>query len=334
MAIESSTSSSEETEGVFRAMADTTRQRLLHLLTLEELNVSELVEIMAQPQSTISRHLKILREAGLVRDRRDGTAALYSASAPVPMGAEDRSLSEDNLSALMLTWLKRQPLPSVTRERLQRVLQHRDASSGASFFNRLGKRWDELRTAAFGQAFASEAFLSLLPHHWTVADIGTGTGYLLPILAENFETVLAVEPAETMLACARQRIEDDGASNVKFRQGDLFNLPIDTESCDLAIAILVIHHVADPAKALEEMLRIVRPGGRVLIVEQEAHENQAFYERMRDLWWGFAPTELSRQLVSAGFKNVRHQPLMKKVESPEAVESPNLFVLTGERPDR
>lgn len=320
-----------ETEGVFRAMADTTRQRLLQLLTLEELNVSELVEVLRQPQSTISRHLKILREAGLVQDRRDGTAALYSAiSTPVP---NEETPSGADLPVLMLDWLMRQPVPSVMRDRLQRVLQHRDASSQASFFNRLGKRWDELRTAAFGQAFATEAFLSILPRHWTVADIGTGTGYLLPVLAENFDKVLAIEPAETMLACAKQRIADQRASNVSFHQGDLANLSIGAECCDLALAILVIHHVPDPQRALSEMYRVVRRGGRILIVEQEAHENQTFYETMRDLWWGFAPAELSRLLTKAGFQNIRHQRLRTPVESPNAAESPPLFVLTGERMD-
>ncbi len=317
-----------DSDGVFRALADNTRQRLLQLLILEELNVSELVEILGQPQSTISRHLRVLKESGLVRDRRLGTAALYSA-ARVHDTADDSDESS-GLQSMMLDWLSARPVPPVVRERLDHVLHYR-GSDASAFFNRVGKRWSELRREAFGSAFATEAFVSLLPRTWTVADVGTGTGDLLPVLAANFQRVLAIDPAETMLGCARQRAEEHGATNVSFHLGKLADLPLASASCDLAIAILVIHHVKSPETALAELHRVVRPGGRVLIVEQELHENQAFYETMKDLWWGFTPAELAGGLAEAGLEQVRSQRLTTAMESSSAAESPPLFVLTGKR---
>ncbi len=319
-----------DSDGVFRALADSTRQRLLQLLILEELNVSELVEILGQPQSTISRHLQVLKQSGLVRDRRHGTAALYSAART--HSTTDVEDDANDLQSMMLDWLGARPLPQMVRERLEQVLHHR-SSDASAFFNRVGKRWSELRREAFGSAFSTEAFVSLLPRAWTVADVGTGTGDLLPVLAANFRKVLAIDPSETMLGCARQRSEDHDATNVSFHLGELAELPLESASCDLAIAILVIHHVQSPEAALAELHRVVRPGGRVLIVEQQLHENQAFYETMKDLWWGFAPAELAGGLAAAGFEDVRSQHLTTVMESSGAVESPPLFVLTGARAD-
>ncbi len=333
---------SSDPDLLFQAMADPTRRRLLQLLSIEELNVSEIVDILGQPQSTISRHLRVLRRAGLVNDRRQGASVLYvaaggaqpisivdaSADTPPRSDADADVDAECDLPAVILNWLSHHSLPSIMNERLRRVLQHR-RTDASRFFNRLGDRWDDLRDAAFGSAFVTEAFLSLLPRGWTVADVGTGTGSLLPILADHFQRVIAVDPAETMLACAKQRVEDHGSSNVTLHLGDLAKLPIEDARVDLAIAMLVIHHVRKPEEALTQMYRIVRPGGRVLIVEQEAHENQTFYERMQDLWWGFDPENLGRQLAATGFSSVRHHPLT----AAGAADSPRLFVITGERPD-
>ncbi|MFQ5410692.1 MAG: ArsR/SmtB family transcription factor [Phycisphaerae bacterium] len=325
---------------LFQAMADPTRRRLLQLLAFEELNVSEIVDILGQPQSTVSRHLRVLRRAELVNDRRQGASVLYVAaggaqpSAIVNASAEAPPRSdadvECDLPAMILNWLSHHSLPAVMNERLQRVLQHR-RTDASRFFNRLGDRWDELRDTAFGSAFVTEAFIPLLPRDWIVADVGTGTGSLLPILADHFQQVIAVDPAETMLACAKQRVEDHGSSNVTLHLGDLAKLPIGDACVDLAIAMLVIHHVRKPEEALAQMYRIVRPGGRVLIVEQEAHENQTFYERMQDLWWGFDSENLGRQLTATGFSNVRHHPLAATGRA--AADSPRLFVLAGERPE-
>jgi len=312
----------EQNERLFRALSDATRQRIVQLLIIEELNVSELVELLRQPQSTISRHLKVLRAASLIVDRRDGVTTFYR----VRQGTTDAK----ELGALVLNWFRDHPLPRPLRDRLTRVLRGRKDAPGG-FFERLGKRWDDLRKAAFGEVFATEAFVSLLPAEWTVADIGTGTGYLLPMLADNFARVIAVDPAATMLECARQRVNDHSAANVEFHQGDLSRLPITDQACGLAIALLVLHHVARPAEALAELRRVVRPGGRLLLVEQQSHENQKFYETMQDHWWGFDANDLAGQVRAAGFGAVRHHPLGSASNSAKSLEAPSLFVITGER---
>jgi ArsR family transcriptional regulator len=310
-------------DDVFRAFAEGTRRRILQLLSQEELNVSELVAILRQPQSTISRHLHVLRSAGLLRDRREGTTSWYRV-----MLADH----PEEVAKLLCDWIGRTPLPDSMARSLERVVRRRDQSQG--FFDRLGRRWDELRSAAFGDVFTTEAFLSLLPPSWTVADIGTGTGYLLPLLAANFQKVIAVDPADTMLQCAKQRVREAGRSNVAFHQGDLGQLPIEDGVCDLVIACLVLHHVGDPPAALKELHRIVRPGGRLLIVEQQLHENQEFFETMQDRWWGFDSDELAEQVVSTGFGGVRHHPLNSTAGRARSVEAPGLFVLTAERGNR
>jgi|CXWL01.1.fsa_nt_gi ArsR family transcriptional regulator len=315
--------SSVHDDHVFRAFAETTRRRILQLLSREELNVSELVAILRQPQSTISRHLRVLRTAGLLRDRRAGTTSFYRVI------IDDH---QDVVGKLLCDWIRKTPLPDSMARTLERVVRRRDQSQG--FFDRLGRRWDELRSAAFGEVFTTEAFLSLLPPTWTVADIGTGTGYLLPLLAASFETVIGVDPADTMLECARQRVREAGRANVTFHQGDLSQLPIEDGVCDLVIACLVLHHVVDPPAALNELHRIVRAGGRLLLVEQQLHENQDFFETMQDRWWGFDASDLAEQVVAAGFDGVRHHPLNSAAGRSRSVEAPGLFVLTAERGSR
>ena len=311
---------------LLRALSDVTRQKILQLLAREELNVSELVEILHQPQSTISRHLRVLREAALIRDRRHGTSTLYSAIA-APDHAE---IAQDDVQGFMVRWLARQPLPDSIEQRFQQILLTRGGGS-TGFFNRLGRRWDELRIEAFGEVFSLEAFLSLLPREWVVADVGSGTGYLLPYLAANFARVIAVDPAESMLECGRQRIVESGAKNVDFHRGELSKLPIPSGGVDLAMSFLVLHHVKDPGPALAEFRRVLRRGGQFLIVEQEAHENQEFYQRMQDVWWGFVPTELEKLLTEIGFRDVRFQTLQTAAAQTGRIESPPLFAITGKK---
>jgi len=311
---------------VLRALAEPTRQRILQILTQDELNVSELVEILHQPQSTVSRHLRVLREADLIRDRRLGTSSLYSAvTAP-----EDEDIPENDVRGFMVRWLSHEPLPAAVDERLHGVLGARGGNA-TGFFNRLGRRWDELRSEAFGERFALEAFLPLLPREWKVADIGSGTGYLLPILASNFAEVIAVDPAESMLECARRRVAECGADNVTFHRGELGKLPLPSGTVDLAVASLVLHHIKDPQPALAEIRRVLRRGGRALIIEQEAHENQAFYERMKDLWWGFVPTELEKMATDIGFRDVSSRTLQTAAAMNGRIEAPPLFAVTARK---
>ncbi len=309
-------------EGLFRAFGDRTRLRILQLLLLEELSVSELVKVLGLPQSTVSRQLKVLADADLILDRRDGTTVFYHAR---PHNAQSAAPS-----SILVEWLRERPMPAKLTDRLQRVLLRRKDRT-VDFFDRLGKRWDELRSNAFGDAFAGEALIGLLPGDWRVVDIGTGTGFLLPMLAGHFQEVIAVEPSQEMLRCARQRVSQGGHNNVSFHQGDLGRLPLPDASCELAIACLVMHHVPQPTDAMREILRILRTGGRILVVEQESHESQAFYETMQDLWWGFDPADFVKQMQAAGFEAVSQRKLSPVGSADGRIEAPGLFAVTARR---
>jgi ArsR family transcriptional regulator len=308
-------------ETVFKALADHTRQRTMALLTCAELGVSELVELLRQPQSTVSRHLKILREAGLISDRRDGKTVLYS----VPSATNGGGPSE--LTGRLLDWIAEQPVPPGLRTRLQAVVDRRREMSNR-FFAHVGRHWDILREDSFGSHFHLEALVALLPAEWTVGDIGTGTGFLLPTLAWHFKKIIGVDPVETMLEAARQRVREYNLTNVELLNGELSKLPIQNSAVDLALAVLVLHHVADPQNALDELCRIVRAGGQVLVVEQTAHRNEAFRNRMQDRWWGFEPDEFRGMLRAAGFVDVISHALNNSERAPDA---PELFVVTGRK---
>lgn len=310
-------------EVIFKAMADGTRQRTLGVLGRHELSVSELVEALNQPQSTVSRHLRILRDAGLIRDRRDGNTVLYSVPDPARNG------DGHDLNARLLEWVADRPLAASVESRLEAVMRKRSDMS-RRFFDRIGRQWDALRVESFGPSFHLEAFVALLPQTWTVLDVGTGTGYLLPILARHFERVIGVEPVNNMLDAARHRIDHHGHSNVELRRGDLAQLPLAATSVDLALAVLVLHHVPAPRAALAELYRVVRDGGSILIVEQTAHQNESFRERMQDRWWGFDAGEFARLVESVGFSQVRSHRLTT-VE--RADDAPDLFIVTGRKPE-
>ena len=314
-------------EAVFKAMADATRQRILQVLLRHELSVSELVEVLGQPQSTVSRHLRVLRDAELISDRRNGVTVHY-AMAPMVVGGDS-----DTVQAHVVRWLEGESVPKPVGRRIERVLERRHAET-VSFFHDVGRRWDEMRTDFFGTSFHLEALTALLLKTWVVADIGTGSGYLLPVLAGTFEQVIAIEPVERLLEAARGRPELRAAKNIEYRAGDLRQLPMKDGEVDLAVAMLVLHHVPDPAAALREIGRVVKPSGRVLVVEQRAHRCEAFRELMQGRWWGFESGRLEEMVREAGFADM----VSRRLEtawptSPSAPEVPELFGLTAVRRD-
>ena len=304
---------------IFRALADETRRRTLTVLKQHELSVSELVSVLDQPESTVSRHLRVLRDATLIVDRRNGNAVMYSVPSSGSLGGD-----LDPLGGLT-EWLGRQALPRSIKGRLDAVL-HKRGDMSRRFFNAQGSRWDTLREESFGSRFELEAFMALLPDNWTVADIGSGTGYLLPVLARHFRRVIGVEPAGRMIAAATERVEREGLKNVELRTGELEELPISRGSVDLALAVLVLHHVASPASAVSELRRISRKGGAVLLVEQYAHQNESFRTRMQDRLWGFDPAELVAWLEAAGFTECRS---VKLGTAELADDAPELFAVTA-----
>ena len=322
-----------DTDLMLKALADGTRQGILRVLAEHELTVSELVEVFELPQSTVSRQLKVLRDAGLLVDRRCAASVRYSA-APAGFnggpGVAGHGPGQD-LRRRLIEWLTARPIEPVCAERVRQVLRRR--SGGDGFFDAVGGRWDQLRSQAFGRGFPFEALATLLPREWVVGDIGTGTGYLLGTLAALFREVIAIEPSAAMLEAARSRPELQGVGNLEFRQGSLDRLPAADGELDLAIASLVLHHVEDPGGALAELHRVVRPGGRLLIIEQEVHEHAAFRERMGDPGWGLEPALLAELVRRAGFRPAGVTPLRAtRPAGGRPLAAPGLFAISAVRP--
>lgn len=311
---------------VFKALGDSTRQLIMQVLSHQELAVNELVDCLGLPQSTVSRHLRVLRQAGLIVDRREGVTVYCRMAAP-----QD---ADESAAGSVCRWFEGHPLPSEIQAGIRQVLARRRQRS-SEFFEKIGGRWDELRRGCFGQEFLSEAVLGLLPREWTVADLGTGTGHLLPALARAFRRVIAVDHSESMLSQARQRISSLGLGNVDLRPGELEELPIESGQIDLAIAMLVLHHVGQPPRALAEVARVLRPGGHLLIVEIDQHHDDELRQAMGDLWMGFAPSRLSEMAGQAGLSTRRTMPLSgRSCRAESHGEGPLLFAMICQAEDR
>jgi ArsR family transcriptional regulator len=230
----------------------------------------------------------------------------------------------------MLAWTSSQPLPSRVSTRLSQVRARRQRTGG--FFGRIAHHWDTLRADCFGRAFQYEAFAALLPSEWVVVDVGTGTGSLLPSLSATFSRVIGVDSVAQMVTAAGERVRQLELANVSLVEGSATRLPVRSASVDLVIASLLLHHEEVPAAALREFHRVLVPGGRLLVIEQAAHELQAFHELMQDRWWGFEPDELFAEARGAGFGSlVRRRLASAEAENTSAPEAPELFVLVARK---
>lgn len=313
---------------LFRALSDSGRRDLLRLLGEAPLTVGEMVDILKLPQSTVSRQLKALRDTGLLQERRDG-ARVYCAL------VEPASNGHAGLPDLLNRWLREQPLSPVVRRRLESVISGRNGGEDA--FDRLAHQWDEMRRGYFGSQFHLEALTALLPPHWRVLDIGTGTGYLLPTLARHFQHVTAVDPSPAMLGLARQRAEREELTNVTFSFGQLEELPVDSESIDAIVAILVLHHSVSLPQAASELHRVLRPEGALLAVDLFPHDMEEFRREMGDPVLGLEPDKLCRHLEQAGLHTeLRRRLELPPPELPEGPDkaSPDLYLLKCRRADR
>jgi ArsR family transcriptional regulator len=300
-------------------LADPSRGRVLLLLEDQELSVSELCAVLQQPQSTVSRHLKVLSDGGWLASWREGTSNLYRLAA-------DR-LDAVSAELWRLVRQRLQALPTAAQDRTRRaaVLRDRRARSQEFFASAAGD-WDRLRRELFGAGAETVPLLGLLDPEWTVGDLGCGTGATAELLAPFVGRVVAVDESAEMLAAARRRLS--GFAGVELRQGALEALPVGTGELDAAVLILVLHHLPDPPAVLAEAARALAPGGRLLVVDMLAHDRARFREEMGHQWLGFEPDRLERWLARAGFTAARVTPL---AADPEA-RGPNLFAATARAP--
>lgn len=302
------------------AVGDQVRLRLLRLLERQELSVGELARVMQMPQSSVSRHLKILSDSQWVESRAEGTSTLYR------LVLDDLNLENRSLWLAVREQVGQDNSPELAEDlrRLAAVLDERRTDT-KSFFGRVAGEWDEVRTDLFGDRVTLQAMLPLIPRGWTVADLGCGTGNAAELLAPIVGKVLAVDQSEPMLQAARKRLSNH--RNVEFLQGDLERLPIADASVDAAVCVLVLHHIAEPEKVCAEMARILRPGGVALVVDMLEHDRSAYRQTMGHRWLGFPVTEMIRLLSGAGLSDVRMQALPSATEA----KGPGLFACTGYR---
>jgi ArsR family transcriptional regulator len=300
------------------ALGDETRTRILALLERSELTVSELCSILQSAQPSVSRHLKTLAGEGWVDARAEGRKRHYRLAA-------DLDASARALWDIVHEEVRRGGVYEADAERAREVLNRRRLRS-AEFFARAAERWDELRAEMFGSAAGLAPLLGLLDADWVVGDLGSGTGALTEALAPFAGRVIAVDRSPEMLSAAEHRLA--GQRNVELRRGELEALPLEDATLDLAVLALVLHYVVDPPDVLEEVHRVVRPGGRVVLVDMRPHERGVGYaEEMGHMWPGFEPEQVRGWLGGAGFERVRVVPL---APDPRAT-GPLLFLASAGR---
>ena len=280
-----------------RLLSDPTRLRLLLLLGRAELSVAELQQVLAMGQSRISSHLAGLRAAGLVRARRSGKHVYYRA-ASAPGGG--RAFAQ--LLDLVRESAREIPQTASDRLALQVVLRRR-GDRAREFFNRVAGRFGRDYSPGRSWEALSHMLLGLLPP-LVVADLGAGEGVLAVLLARRVRRVIAVDSSERMIEVGTQLARENGCRNVEYRLGDLIDPPIRSRSVDVAVFSQALHHAADPGRALRGARRVLKPGGRVVVLDLLAHSYEQARERYADLWLGFGQVDLHRMLVSAGFEHV------------------------------
>lgn len=305
--------------GQMSSLADPTRLRLLRLLERHELGVTELCDVLQLPQSTISRHLKLLTDRGWTTRRRHGAAGLYS------MTLDELAPHAQQLWQLAREQTQDWATPQQDRLRLDRCLQARKEGS-QTFFKQVASRWDTMRDELYGPVLMHEAVTALLPRHWVVADLGCGTGTLLVELANHVQRVIGIDQSAEMLHAAGRRTQS--LNHVELHRGSLEAIPLDAAACDAAILMLVLTYVPNPLAVLREASRILRPGGRFVMIDLLPHDREDFKRQMGQQWMGFEPTMLEGMLCDAGLT----QPRTRSLTPQPNVKGPALMLATATRP--
>ncbi len=302
------------------SLADATRLRLLRLVERHELGVSDLCEVLQLPQSTVSRHLKLLGDEGWTVNRRRGTTNLY------------RMVLDELEPAQRQMWLlareQTEGWAELEQDRLrltERLKQHSDDAK--KFFDNAAQQWGELRETMYGPTFGTQALLALLPSGWTVADLGCGTGALAFELSRHVRRVIGVDNTPAMLDAAKQRTKD--RNNIDLRQGDLESLPMEDGECDAAMLVLVLTYLTEPESALREMARVIRPGGKAVLVDVMRHDREDFRREMGQQNMGYDPKEVSLLLEEAGLES----PVCTPIPPHPEAKGPALLLCTAHKPE-
>lgn len=289
-----------------RLLGDEGRVRILRLLAREELSVAELQEILGMGQSRISMALSQLKQAGLVELRRAGQKSLYKFT--LPPGTKSIVEETLRLSAAEI------PEASADDDGLRLVLRKRKDKL-RSYFDEMAGRFGRHYLPGRSWQGLAEMLFRLLPP-LTIADLGAGEGTLALMLAQRAEKVIAVDSSEKMCEYATGVARANGVHNLKYRLGDLEELPLADGEVDIALLHQSLHHALHPKKAIEEARRILKPGGRIVVMDLVKHHEEEAREMYADVWLGFSPVEMQELLRTARFRSIEVAVVHREAEAP------------------
>ena len=276
-----------------RAAGEHSRLRILALCARGELSVSELTQILGQSQPRVSRHLKLMVEAGLLERLPEGTQVYFRISdsaAASKIAHALVSLIPDSDAALNRDF-----------SRLQQVRDTR-AQKAQDYFQDVAKTWDSIRAMHVSQQKLEETLFKIVGEDFNgdLLDIGTGTGRILEILASRVRRGVGVDMSSGMLAVARTNLERADLKHIHVRKGDMYRLPIEDDSFDLAILHMVLHYSDNPAEVIREACRVLRPDGRLIVVDFAAHSEEYLRTEYQHHRLGFADNEIRQCFENAG----------------------------------
>ena len=281
----------DQTVEALRAVGEPTRLRVLSLLAGEELSVMELSGILDQSQPRVSRHLKLMADAGLIERFPDGARVFYRLSSDLPA----RRLIDTVLDLLEVS------AGEADDRRLEAVRRDREVAAGA-YFERVAPQWDRIRSLYVCETAVEAAILRAAgPGPFErVVDLGTGSGRMLTLLGGKARMSVGLDLSHNMLNIARANVTKAGLDRVELRHGDIFATRLPPTSADLVLVHQVLHYLADPAAAVAEAARLVMPGGRLLIVDFAPHQLEYLRDEHQHRRLGFADSEMRRWLSEAG----------------------------------
>jgi ubiquinone/menaquinone biosynthesis C-methylase UbiE/DNA-binding MarR family transcriptional regulator len=303
-----------------RLLADPSRLRILLLVEREELSVAELQEILGMGQSRISTHLAQLKNAGLVEDRRNGKSILYR----LKPGAQSNGFAQ--MLGVLRQAAAEIPEAGEDSEALRLALRRRQDKMRAYFDELAGKFGRNYVPGRSWQGLA-ETLLTLMPP-MVIADLGAGEGTFSQLLARRSKKVIAVDNSDKMVEYGRELASKHGVKNLEYRKGDLEVVPIRDATVDLAFFSQALHHAQHPERAVAEALRILKPGGRIVVLDLLRHNYEEARELYADLWLGFTEVELTRFLRQAGFKDIE----TSVVHSEETAPHFETLLAVGDKP--
>lgn len=285
-----------------RAAGEPTRLRLLALCAHGELSVTELTHILGQSQPRVSRHLKLLVEAGLLERFREGSLVFY------------RIAEQSETAVLARTLVDLLPEDSVELNRdltrLESIRQKR-AETAAAYFETNAAHWNEIRRMHVAEEDVEQLLLSLVQglEVESYLDIGTGTGRILALMADHVNRGIGIDQSSEMLSLARAYLEKEGLKNVHVRKGDMYSMPFDDHTVDLATLHLVLHYAQDPQLVINEAARTLRKNGLLIIVDFASHQEEQLRAEHNHQRLGFSDKEIREAMLSAGLKPGKTQSL-------------------------